>query len=217
MQFFESAGNRYNGVESLGLPMRSILALSAVLVFLTGFGLDDTLKALFEGGQTYETFLEEADRRKAMWHANTEKAVVPDDLLARAQAVGGTWHLLVVAVDGCSDSANTIPYLATLSEAVEGLDLRIIDSRAGRELMTAHPTPDGRAATPTVLLLDEAFEEAGAFIERPAPLQEWATAHRSELSDHEYLTQKFAWYDDDLGATTMLEVIELMEAAASGN
>ena len=197
--------------------MRSILALFAVLLLLTGFSLDDALKALFDGGQTYDTFLEEADRRKAMWHANTEKAEVSEDLLARAQAVGGTWHLLAVAVDGCSDSANTIPYLAALSESVEGLDLRIIDSTAGRALMNAHRTPDGRAATPTVLLLNSAFEEAGAFIERPAPLQEWATANRSELTDDEYLTQKFAWYDEDLGGTTMLEVIELMEAAVSGN
>lgn len=197
--------------------MRQLIALSAVLVALTGFSLDDALKALFDGGQSYATFLEEADRRKAMWHANTEKAEVPDELLNRAQAVGGTWHLLAVAVDGCSDSANTIPYLATLADAVEGLDLRIIDSRAGRALMNAHRTPDGRAATPTVILLDADFDNAGAFIERPAPLQEWAMANRSELTDDEYLTQKFAWYDEDLGATTMLEVIELMEAAASGD
>jgi hypothetical protein len=197
--------------------MRSILALSTVLVLIAGFGLDDGLKELFDGGQTYETFLEEADSRKAMWHANTENAQVPDDLLARARAVGGTWHLLAVAVDGCSDSANTIPYLAALAGAVDGLDLRIIDSRAGRALMNANPTPDGRAATPTVLLLDDAYDEAGVFIERPAPLQEWITANRDDLTDGEYMTHKFAWYDEDLGATTMLEVIELMEAAVTGN
>lgn len=204
------------GVNLTDLLMRTLMLFPVILALGAGLVLDDALKALYDGGQTYATFLEEADRRKAMWHANTEKAGVPEDLLDRANAMGGTWHLLAVAVDGCSDSANTIPYLAALTDAVDGLDLRIIDSRAGRALMNAHRTPDGRAATPTVLLLNAAFEEAGVFIERPAPLQEWATANRADLTDDEYLTQKFAWYDDDMGGTTMLEVIELMEAAAAG-
>lgn len=194
--------------------MRPLLTLFLVVV-LTGAVADDFLKNLYEQGQSYAAFLEEADRRKAMWEANTEKAGVPEDLLKRAVAVGETWHLLAVAVDGCSDSANVIPYLAALTDAVDGLNMRIIDSSVGRALMNAHRTPDGRAATPTIILLDSDFDNVGAFIERPAPLQEWAMANKDELSDGEYMTQKFAWYDEDLGKTTMLEVIELMEAAAA--
>lgn len=194
--------------------MRSLLALFLVAV-LTGAVADDFLKDLYEQGQSYAAFLEQAERRKSMWETNTEKAGVPEDLLERAVAVDGTWHLLAVAVDGCSDSANVIPYLAALTDAVDGLNMRIIDSTAGRALMNAHRTPDGRAATPTIILLDSDYENVGAFIERPAPLQEWAMANKDELSDGEYMTQKFAWYDEDLGKTTMLEVVELMEAAAA--
>lgn len=194
--------------------MRSLLALFLVAV-LTGAVADDFLKDLYEQGRSYAAFLEQAERRKSMWETNTEKAGVPEDLLERAVAVDGTWHLLAVAVDGCSDSANVIPYLAALTDAVDGLNMRIIDSTAGRALMNAHRTPDGRAATPTIILLDSDYENVGAFIERPAPLQEWAMANKDELSDGEYMTQKFAWYDEDLGKTTMLEVVELMEAAAA--
>ena len=192
--------------------MKRILLFSLLLAPLA----DEALRELYESGQTYEAFLEQADRRKAMWHDNTEKAVVPDSIRTRLQAVAGTWHLLAIAVDGCSDSANTIPYLAALVDAGDGLTMRIVGSDVGRELMEAHRTPDGRPATPTVVLLDAEYELAGVFIERPAPLQEWAIAHRDSMSSGEFLQAKFDWYDQDLGRTTMHEVVELMEAAAAG-
>ncbi|NNE69331.1 MAG: hypothetical protein HKN29_03080 [Rhodothermales bacterium] len=194
--------------------MRPFPALVLLLVLVAAVP-DSLLKDLYESGQSYAAFLEDAERRKAMWEANTEKAGVPEDLLERAAAVGGTWHLLVIAVDGCSDSANVIPYLAALTDAVDGLEMRIVDSTQGRALMNAHRTPDGRAATPTVLLLDSAFNNAGAFIERPAPLQEWAMTSREELGDAEYLTQKLAWYDEDMGRTTLVEMIEILETASA--
>jgi Thioredoxin len=195
-------------------PMRSLTAF-LFLFALTAASGADTLRELFDSGQTYEVFLEAANRRKAMWHANTEKAQVPDSMLERAAAVPGTWHLLVVAVDGCSDSANTIPYLADLASALDGVDMRIVHPRFGDAIMNSHPTPDGRGATPTVILLNAQFEEVGAFVERPAPLQEWALANKDQLDPDQFLVEKAAWYDQDLGRTTMEEVVLLMEAAVS--
>ncbi|MFT5142748.1 MAG: hypothetical protein ACI80V_003528 [Rhodothermales bacterium] len=192
-----------------------LLTASLLLFALTAASGTDTFRELFESGQTYEVFLEEADRRKEMWHANTEKAQVPADLLERAAAVPGTWHLLAVAVDGCSDSANTIPFLASLVNELEGVDMRIVHPRFGDAIMDSHPTPDGRGATPTVILLDAQFDEVGAFIERPAPLQEWALANKNQLGSAQFLKEKFAWYDQDLGRTTIEEVVSLMEEAAT--
>jgi len=176
----------------------------------------DDYRSLYEQGATFVAFLANAEHRRKTWHDNYDRATVADTLLQRARQVGGQWHLLVVAEDRCGDSANTIPYLAKLVELVDGLDLRIVDSQRGRSVMESHRTPDGRAATPTVLLLDATYAEVGCWVERPTVLREWFDAQRAALDEDELYRQKYAWYDRDAGRETVKEVIELLEAAGGG-
>lgn len=187
-----------------------LLVLLAAGISFTGFDSPD-LEALYRSGVTFETFMDRVDRRQQSWVENAARARVPPDLIDRARSAGGPFYLLAVAVDGCSDSVNTIPYLARLAERTDNLEMRIVDADAGRNVMMSHRTPDGRPATPTVLVLNEDFEEIGAFIERPVELQYWALGAKDSLSTDTYLEQKFAWYDDDLGHSTVKEVIALME------
>ncbi|NNF02848.1 MAG: hypothetical protein HKN17_00170 [Rhodothermales bacterium] len=170
-------------------------------------------EALYRSGMTYEAFLDQAEQRRRRWAQNDAKALIPPDLLTRARSTVGPFYLLAVAVDGCSDSVNTIPYLARLVAEVDGVEMRIVDSRAGREVMLSHRTPDDRPATPTVLVLDEEFREIGAFIERPAELQQWAIGAKESLATDDYMERKFAWYDEDLGRSTVEEVVAIMEFA----
>lgn len=177
---------------------------------------DASYSAQWAGGRDYASFYETALGRRSLWVRNTERAAVPAALLARARAAGGTWHLLAVSIDRCSDSVSTLPYLAALADAVPGLTLRIIPPEGpGREIMESHPTPDGRAATPTVLLLDEGFHEVGAFIERPPALQEWYLDREGALSSNELYAGKMEWYDRDAGESTIAAVVELLESAAA--
>ena len=177
---------------------------------------DSTHRRLFDGGQRFAEFLASAQQRKPQWEQNAARAAFPDALVARARAAGGPWKLLVVAVDGCSDSVNTIPYLARLMEQVPGVELRIIGSAAGRAIMEAHRTPDGRGATPTVLLLDADYVERGSWIERPSALQRWILAQKGVLDDAEVFTRKMRWYDEDQGRQTVEEIVALMERASRG-
>jgi hypothetical protein len=177
----------------------------------------ETLEELYASGLPFPEFLVQADRRKAMWNDHYEGGEVAETLLSRARAIEGTWRILAVAEDWCSDSVNTIPYLARLTEQVDGIEMRIIDSEVGREIMESHRTPDGRPATPTVLILNEAYEEAGCWVERPSDLQTWALENRPKLEDREFLTQKMAWYRENGGEHTVSEVLGLIEAAASGS
>jgi len=172
-------------------------------------------EALFNSGLEFGIFLDNAERRKEMWHDNYGKGMLPEDLKDRAATVGGTWYLLAVAVDGCSDSVNTIPYLAHLAAGVEGIEMRVVHPDEGRHIMENHPTPDGRPSTPTVLVLNDQFEKVGVFIERPDALQEWALGEGKELSSSDFMTAKFDWYDNDLGKLTMEAVIEIIESAGS--
>lgn len=177
---------------------------------------DTTYRRLFESGVPMDAFLAAAKARKAQWAANYERGVVADAVLTRARSAPGPWKLLVVAVDGCSDSVNTVPYVARLAEQLMGVELRIIDSKVGSAVMAAHHTPDGRGATPTVILLDANYQERGCWIERPTELRDWILGNKGKLKDNEIFEHKMAWYDEDVGAKTLNDIAAMIEAAGKG-
>lgn len=179
--------------------------------------VDSTYARLFAEGRSFADFLARAERRKEQWEKNFAQSVVPDALLARARAVHGPWKFLVVAVDGCSDSVNTIPYLARLTQQLVGVELRIIGSDVGRGIMDAHKTPDGRGATPTVILLDANHEERGCWVERPGALVAWLATEKSKRSENELFDGKMGWYDADKGQRTLEDLVAMMEKAARGD
>lgn len=178
---------------------------------------DDELRELYQSGQSFAEFLGAAERRRDLWYGNWGKSEGIDmTMVERARAVGGTWHFLVVAVDSCSDSVSTIPYLARLVELADNLNLRIVDADAGAEVMRSHRTPDGRPSTPTVVLLDADFDEVGCFIERPTWLRDHIIDNPNDLGRSEILTMKMEWYADNAGADTVTDFVTMLEAAARG-
>ena len=177
---------------------------------------DSTLAAAYASGITWDAFLSSAWSRRAAWMKNWENARIPADALAQARALPPGFRLLVIAVDSCSDSVNTIPYLAKLVAEVPGLGMRILSPTAGRNLMAARPTPDGRPATPTVIVLDAQGEEVGCWIERPMALQAMAIEARAGGGTAAFAATKQGWYDADAGASTIREVLALLTDAASG-
>lgn len=172
----------------------------------------ETLEQMYDGGIGFDVFLANAVRRKQLWDSNWAESAPAADFVARANALQGRYRILAVTIDSCSDSANTIPYIARLVSRVDRLELQIVDPDVGRLLMGAYRTPDGRGATPTVIILDESFEVVGTFIERPTPLQDWWVGH-PEISDREKARRKQGWYDWDEGYSTYAEIVGLLEAA----
>ncbi len=171
--------------------------------------LDSSYQVLYESGQSFADFVAKADRRKEQWEANYALKVAPDALVTRATAAGSGWKLLVVTVPGCSDSVNSVPYLASFLYKVPGIQMRLVNATDGKWVMDAHRTPDGRGATPTVILLDEQFNERGCWIERPSVLVEL-------MNKGETFEGKMAWYDKDRGASSLEEIVQVIEAAAAG-
>lgn len=171
-------------------------------------------EALYRTGAAFADFVDAARSRQKTWRGNYARAHAPAELRRRLAAVRGQWHLLVVAEAWCLDSANTVPYLARLAEQAPNVDLRIVDSTVGRAVMDAHRTADGRPATPTIVVLDARFREAGAFVERPAPLAAWFARTAPGISSAELHARLSSWYNWDRGDTTMAEVVGLIESAA---
>ncbi len=188
------------------------IAVAAILTLDAGAQELD-VREIYEHCVTFEQFLEGTNRRREAWHDHYERGAPTYQALQAAKAVGGELKFLVVAEDWCGDSVNTIPYLARLVEKVPGWELRIIDSRRGAAVMAANLTPDGREATPTILVLDSGHEQVGVFIERPTILQEWFLRTQSELPRKELYEQKYTWYAEDAGEETVRELTELARQA----
>jgi hypothetical protein len=176
----------------------------------------DSLGAAYASGQNWAAFYDGVNRRRELWIKNWTNARVAPDIVERANAVG-PWRILVITEPGCSDSANSIPYIAKLVEHTPGLELRLVNSTVGRPWMEAHRTTDGRAATPTILILDDTHRIRGCWIEQPVKLQAFWLPVVARGTTSEEVGKKMAWYAEDEGRETLREFVEVLEGAHSGN
>jgi len=176
----------------------------------------DSLAILYSQGRTWEEFLNSAKQRRQTWLDNYANGTPDPDQVARATAVAGRWRFLVVAEDWCGDSANTIPYLARLVELVPSLELRIINSTVGAGVMAAHQTEDGRGATPTVVVLDEAGLERGCWVERPYALRKVVADLKAGITSGNQVQVITAWRAEDKGHSTVRDLVDLLELVAAG-
>lgn len=180
----------------------------------TAVPASDTLRTTWAAGVTFGEFLASASARREQWVANySTGASVDVTMVSRVAALGGTWRLLVVAIDSCSDSVSTVPWIARLVDQVDNVEMRVVDPDTGGWIMDANRTPDGRAATPTVLLVDEEWRVRGCFIERPVSLR----AFMDTLPDKGRPARKMEWYREDGGRETVREIVEMVEAASRGD
>ncbi len=86
---------------------------ATVVAHAAHVGASDSLRATFEGGQTWTDFYASVDRRRDVWEGSWTKTQIPDALLGRASAAGKL-RILVITEYGCSDSANSVPALARI-------------------------------------------------------------------------------------------------------
>lgn len=170
-----------------------------------------TYERFWSRAADYDRFVAGDTARRAQWIANRAAApasVAP--LVARARAVPGRWHLLVVAESWCRDAVNTVPYLAELAARDTSVELRLLRRDEAKRLLRAHLL-DGRRATPLVVLLDDRFVERGAWIEQPLPLRAIVREEEGKLSEDSLRAIVSQWYAADSGRTTLAELLAVME------
>jgi len=163
---------------------------------------------LFDQGVPWTDYLASTKQQRELWLRNAGRDVSAV-LIGRFRKAGSELRLLVIAEDWCSDSVNSIPYLGTLA-AKASVDMRVINSADGKPLMDAHRTPDGRAATPTVILIRNG-KEVGAWVERPAVLQAWFIDMANTVDTAERQQRKMSWYDWSHGDDALREIVALAE------
>ncbi len=198
---------------------RTLLCVATLLLAATSWHrlhadrfADPDYLALYRQGVTFAAFLERARARPDEWKQRYRDAAVTPDMVTRMRALPDRRLLLVVAEDWCSDSMNSIPHVARLADgAPERVALRIIDSTLGRPIMDVHLTPDGRAATPTIIVLREDGSPVGSWVERASTAQAWFLEQRKSVTRQTLRTQLRQWYADDGGRTTVGEIAALLE------
>ena len=163
----------------------------------------------------FHTFLENVKARREAWHTQFANAAIEPAALDAARALAGRRQILAVADARCTDSTWAVPYLAKLAAAVpDKLDLRVIDTTTGADIQAQHLTPDGRRATPTIVVLDERSRYIGGWVERPAELQKWYLANKPTLDRDRLYEGVTGWYQEDAGRSTINEVLAILQRQA---
>jgi Thioredoxin len=194
-----------------GMPngLRHVLA-AAVLCAAPPLLARETVDygAIFEQGIPYEAFLKEVRARRDEWREISSRPwAIKYDINTRRYV---PQRLLIVTEDWCSDSVQTVPYISVAVKNHPGVTIRIVNSTVGRPIMEAHRTPDDRAATPTVVALDEHNQFLGAWVERPAELQALVLEQQKVRMRREVTEIKTTWYEKDAGRSTVSEVMALL-------
>jgi len=168
----------------------------------------------YASGATFAEMAETSTEYGSLFQAQRQRAVVPADLIARVEALGGSWHLLVISEDWCIDSQSVVPAISALADAASNVDLRQVRREAEPELMDAHLSNGTARAIPVVIVLDADFQERGWWGSRPQPLKERVAAEWKQLEKSERNKEIRRWYAMDKGRTTLEEVVAMLERAA---
>ncbi len=160
-----------------------------------------------------DAFVAHAEMNQKLWAMTLQRARLTEAHSARAAAIPGTWHLLVLLEDWCGDAVNSVPYVQRIADANPAITVRVIQRDAHLDLMDEHLT-NGARAIPIVLLYDAQFTLHGVWGSRPAALQRWVLDHGMALDKEARYKEVRTWYVRDRGATVVNELLTRLEHAA---
>jgi len=167
----------------------------------------------FFAAPTFEAYLDEVVKNRELWHGLYERVELPDEAVAEARSVSGSWHLLALTEDWCGDAVNTLPAVARLADAA-GWDLRMMSRDDNPDLMDSHLTGGRSRSIPVVIVYDEDFREVGWWGPRPGELQAWVLGDGLAMPSPERYKVVRRWYAKDRGRTTLDELLDVFRQAA---
>ncbi len=165
----------------------------------------------YAAAQTFEQMLATAEKNIDLWKAVRERAIIDDAAVARAEALGGHWHLLVLSEDWCGDAVNVVPVFDELAARASNFDLRIVRRDLNPDLMDAHLTNGTSRSIPVVIAYDEQWIERAWWGPRPAPLQLWVLGEGQSLEKAERYKEIRRYYAIDKGRTSVDELLTAIE------
>ena len=160
---------------------------------------------------TFDQFVAESTQHCGLWTGVYRLAQVPPWALEAAARLPGRYRLVVLSEDWCGDATNTVPILARWAEQASNIALRVLRRDEHPAVMDRYLTGVARSI-PVVVVLTEDMRELGWWGPRPVELQTWVMAERAAGRDKKALYPEIRrWYAKDKGATTLREVLAVME------
>lgn len=169
---------------------------------------------LWSEALTYQQFVDQSTEHCGLWTGVYRIARVPDFAVEAAARLGRNFRIVVIAEDWCGDATNTVPVIVKWAEQSPNVELKVLRRDEHPEVMDRYLTGTARAI-PVVIVLTEEMDELGWWGPRPVELQNWVTGERAIGRDKKSLYPEVRrWYAKDKGATTLREVLAVMERAA---
>ena len=133
--------------------------------------------ARFALGESYEDFKAGMTRNREAIEASESAVRLDPADVAFFRGLPKPLKVVAIAEGWCGDVVANLPVLATLAEACGTLDVRVFDKSKHPDLIARYRNKGTFESMPVFVFFDEAFDEVGVFIERPASV----TARRAEL------------------------------------
>ncbi len=120
------------------------------------------LKGLFEGGKTYDEFLDSLpDNKKTKFRKFAGESETFDTKVKYILAFSEGW---------CPDCQHNLPILKFIADSF-GIELRVVPKEDNESFMEDFIT-GGQAKIPTFVFMDGDFEVLGSWIERPEKVKQ---------------------------------------------
>ena len=138
-------------------------------------------RARFATGLTYQGFKDQMTRNRDRVEANEAKVTIGPEDLEAFRSLNGPIHVLALAEDWCGDVIANLPVLGKLAELSGTLDVRIFLRDQNTDLMQRYLNQGKYESIPVFAFFDDAFNELGVFIERPASVTERRAEQRKQI------------------------------------
>jgi hypothetical protein len=138
-------------------------------------------RARFETGLTYEQYKDQMTRNRDRVDANEARVEIDPDDLDAFRSLNGPIHVLALAEDWCGDVIANLPILWKLATRSGTLDLRVLLRDQNKDLMQQYLNQGKYESIPVFAFFDDAFNEIGVFIERPASVTKRRAEQRRQI------------------------------------
>ena len=146
----------------------------------------------FADGLTYEAYKTQMTRNRERFESNEQTVELSTDDLAFFTQLAQPLYVLVLAEDWCGDVVANLPILGRLAAESGKLDIRVFLRDQNLDIMEQYLKDGKYRSIPVFVFFDEAFEELGHWIERPASVTEQQAQFRRELFANDPLLSDFA-------------------------
>jgi hypothetical protein len=139
-------------------------------------------RAQFEAGMTYQGYKDQMTRNREQLEGNEKDLDLQgSDLEAFKNA--RPVHVLALAEDWCGDVIANLPIVGRIAGESGTLDLRILlrDTEPGSVVMDEHLNRGEFKSIPTVIFLDDDFNEVAVWVERPDSVTRLREEKRQQL------------------------------------